>query len=216
MFSSGFVVVGVVDDVRMPGRQFLSRGYQVYQPPRPGGGLLSVVARTPLPSNELLGAVKRAITSVQPTPFIQTWTVGDVFLRNAFAPTRFAMALLGAFAVVALTLAAVGLYGVIAYSVTQRTREIGVRVALGARPREVTRLVVGGGLRLALGGALLGIAGAALSTRLLGAMLFGVDPMDPATFAAIATLVVAIAVLASYVPARRALRIDPIEALRTD
>jgi ABC-type antimicrobial peptide transport system permease subunit len=126
------------------------------------------------------------------------------------------MALLATFALVALVLSAVGLYGSISYSVGQRTREIGVRVALGADARAITGLVVGDGLRLAAAGALIGGIGAAVATRTLTTMLYGVTASDPLTFAAIVVLVVGIALLAAYVPARRASRIDPTEALRAD
>jgi ABC-type antimicrobial peptide transport system permease subunit len=141
---------------------------------------------------------------------------GEAYLRDSLAPTRFAMALLTAFAVIALVLASVGLYGVIAYGVTQRTREIGVRVALGADARAVTALVVGGGLRLAVLGVAIGTAAAVAATRVLESMLYGVSPADPPTLLAIALLVGVIALAASYIPARRALRIDPTEALRAD
>jgi ABC-type antimicrobial peptide transport system permease subunit len=108
------------------------------------------------------------------------------------------------------------LYGVISYGVTQRTKEIGVRVALGAEPTAVTRLVVGSGLRLAIAGVAVGAAGAVAATRALSGMLFGVSASDPSTFAAITLSVAAVALLASYIPARRASRIDPVEALRAD
>jgi len=126
------------------------------------------------------------------------------------------MALLVAFAAVALVLAVVGLYGVISYGVAQRTREIGVRVALGAEPSAVARLVIGSGLRLAAAGVAIGAAGAVAATRVLSGMLFGVSAVDPTTFAGTTLVVAAIALLASYLPARRALRIDPAEALRAD
>ena len=126
------------------------------------------------------------------------------------------MALLVAFAAVALILATVGLYGVISYGVAQRTREIGVRVALGAEPSAVAQLVVGNGLRLAVAGVAIGAVASVGATRALSGMLFGVSATDPATFVAITIVVAAIALLASYIPARRALRIDPIEALRGD
>jgi len=113
-------------------------------------------------------------------------------------------------------LAAIGLYGVIAYGGTQRTREIGVRVALGADPQAVTTLVVGGGFRLAVAGVVIGSGAAVAATRVLESMLYGVSPADPLTLVGIALLVAAIALVASYVPARRALRIDPTEALRAD
>ncbi len=210
-----FVVVGIAEDVRVPGTRQLARAAQVYQPPR-FLGLSSFIVRTETPAADLVPALRRAISSIEPTPFVQTTTVGEAFLRDSLAPTRFAMALLVAFAAVALTLAAIGLYGVISYGVAQRTREIGVRVALGAEPSAVARLIVGNGLRLAVAGLAIGAAAAVGSTRVLSGMLFGVSATDPATFLAITIVVAAIALLASYIPARRALRIDPVEALRAD
>ena len=129
---------------------------------------------------------------------------------------RFNMTVLIAFAGVALLLAAVGLYGVLAYSVSLRTREIGVRVALGADPRSVARLVVRQGLALALTGAAVGLAGALALTHLMESLVFGVKPTDPYTFALVAALLVAVAAAASYLPARRAARVDPMAALRAE
>ena len=129
---------------------------------------------------------------------------------------RFGAWLLGVFAGLALLLAAVGLAASIAWWVAQRTREIGVRMALGANPGRVTRLVVRRGLTLGLVGIVLGLAGAAASTRLLESWLYGVTPLDIPTFAGSATGVLAIAGLASYLPARRATRVDPVAALRGD
>ena len=121
-----------------------------------------------------------------------------------------------AFAVIALVLAAVGVYGVIAYSVAQRTREIGVRVALGAQRSNVLTLVLAHGAGLAGAGIGIGLAGALGVTRFLRAMLYGVSPFDPMSFVAVTFVLSAIALLASYVPARRAARVDPVEALRQD
>ena len=132
------------------------------------------------------------------------------------APTRFTLALLGAFAGVALFLAIVGLYGSIAYTVSQRTREIGIRIALGASAKTVTGLVVGDGLRLALVGVVIGAGTAAAASRTLSSLLYAVSASDPATFAAIAALIGAVTLAASYVPARRAARVDPVDALRSD
>jgi putative ABC transport system permease protein len=126
------------------------------------------------------------------------------------------MALIGVFALVALVLSAVGLYGVIAYAVAHRTREIGIRVALGADSASVSRLVLGEGLMLTVLGLGIGLVGAAFSTRALAALLFGLSPLDPVTFAVIAALLVVTTLLAAYVPARRALRIDPVDALRAE
>ena len=129
---------------------------------------------------------------------------------------RYSAVLLSALAALALLLAAMGTYGVIAYAVTARTREIGIRMALGARPRDVMQLVVGGGLRLALAGIVVGLGCAYASARLLSALLYGVTHTDAATFIAIAVLMAAVAALASYLPARRAMRVDPVVALRAE
>jgi putative ABC transport system permease protein len=124
--------------------------------------------------------------------------------------------MLSLFAAIAVALSAIGLFGVMAYLVAQRTREIGVRLALGATRAEVFRLIIGRGVVLASAGALLGIVGAAWLSRWLEAQLFSVSRVDPVTFAAVPVAMVAIAVLACYVPARRAMGVDPVIALRTD
>ena len=126
------------------------------------------------------------------------------------------LALLGTFAGVALVLAVVGLYGSIAYSVTQRTREIGIRIALGASSKAVTRLVVGDGVRLAVIGLVVGVGTAVAATRALSSLLYGVTAGDPTTFALIGGLVAVVALAASYLPARRAVRVDPVDALRAE
>jgi len=129
---------------------------------------------------------------------------------------RFRATLIAVFALLALVLAAVGVYGLISYTVTQRTREIGIRVALGAAPRQVLVPVVREGLVLAIAGVAIGLAGALAASRALSAFLFGVRATDPLTFGAVALLLLAVAVLASYVPSRRALKVDPIIALRAE
>jgi putative ABC transport system permease protein len=127
---------------------------------------------------------------------------------------RMVMALLGGFAGVALLLAALGIYSVLSYSVGQRRREFGVRVALGAQPADVVRLVVGGGARLAMVGIAVGLVAALLLTRLMIDLLFGVPAADPITFGAVSALLVATSLVACYVPARRAIRVNPVDVLR--
>jgi putative ABC transport system permease protein len=137
-------------------------------------------------------------------------------LGASIAQRRFNMILLTAFAVIALLLAASGLFGVMAYSVAQRTHEIGLRLALGAQPRDVLKLVVGNGMALALLGVAAGLVGAFTLTRLMSSLLFGVTPTDAATFALVSVGLLGVALLACYIPARRATRVDPLAALRQD
>jgi putative ABC transport system permease protein len=135
-------------------------------------------------------------------------------LAESIARQRFSMLLLGVFAGVALLLAAVGIYGVMSYSVAQRTHEIGIRMALGAETGAVLKLAVGYGLKLVIGGVLIGLVAAFALTRLMSSLLFGVTATDPATFALISLLLIVVAAIASYVPARRATKVNPIVALR--
>jgi putative ABC transport system permease protein len=219
-------VIGVVADIQLPNRHSFAPAANVYQPMPRRLGDVPVVLRTTLSKAEITAAIRgvvanydvrlRAASGFPYGAIVRSVTIGETFIRDQLAPSRFAMALLLAFAVIALLLSAVGLYGVIAYSVTQRTREIGVRVALGADGRNVHRLVVGEGLRLTSVGIAAGLLGAMAGTRLLAGLLYGVSPADPASFATIALLVAVIAFVASYVPARRAMRIDPVVALRVD
>ena len=134
-------------------------------------------------------------------------------VSESIAQRRFSMLLLGVFAGVALVLAGIGLYGVVSYTVSQRTREIGLRLAIGATPADVLKMVLGGGMKLAIIGVVVGLAGALALTSLIASLLFNVEPFDPASYAVTSVLLLAIAALACYVPARRATRVDPIAAL---
>ena len=207
-------VVGVVPDVHYPGYTAEVYENQVYETLRAQDGAGNLLVRTA--DSALVASAARRLAAAEPALGAPYMVSVSEAVEYGLAPERFAMALIGVFALVALVLSAVGLYGVIAYAVTHRTREIGIRVALGADPARVSRLVLGEGLMLTALGLGIGLVGAALSTRALGALLFGLSPLDPVTFAAIAALLVVTTLLAAYVPARRALRIDPIDALRAD
>jgi predicted permease len=177
---------------------------------------LTVVVRGNSEPAALTASVKKEIRELDPDlPVYQARTMADR-VDESLARRRFTMSLLGVFAGVALVLAAVGIYGVMAYLVSQGTREIGIRMALGATQRGILTLVVRQGMTLALTGVLTGLAGAFALTRFLRSLLFGVDATDPITFAGIAVLLAAIALLASYIPARRAARIDPMVSLRCE
>jgi putative ABC transport system permease protein len=175
-----------------------------------------VVIRSGADQGAVERMVKAALKTVDPDlPITQSRTMTQVF-GSSLARPRFSMALVGLFGVLALSLAAIGLYGVLSHAVAQRTREIGIRVALGAARREVLRLVVGQGMRLTLAGIAVGALGALAATRLLRSLLYGISPTDPVTYAALAALLTAVAFAACVVPAWRAARVDPIVALREE
>lgn len=162
--------------------------------------------------------ISQAINSVDPTLPVARFEPMTTFIANSFAlsESRFLAVLVGGFTTLALSLAAIGIYGILSYLVARRAHEIGVRMALGAQRADVLRMVIGEGLRLALIGLAIGIAGAFGLTRLLSSLLFDVKPADPATFVAVALLLTGVAVAACYIPARRAMRVDPMVALRYD
>jgi putative ABC transport system permease protein len=138
----------------------------------------------------------------------------ESYIDDARAPMRFNLILIAIFGIVALTLASVGLYSVMAYSVSQRSHELGIRIAVGASPCDILRLVLGQGIRLTLFGAAVGLLASLLVTRALASLLFGVSATDPVTFIAVPIVLALVAMLACYVPARRAMRVDPMIALR--
>jgi putative ABC transport system permease protein len=162
------------------------------------------------------GAVRAAVHEIDSAlPIFGMQTMSDTVADSLVRP-RFLSLLLGAFSVIALALAAVGIYGVMAYSVSQRTQEIGVRVALGARSSDVLKMVLGQGTKLAAVGVGIGLAGAFALTRVMSTLLFEVSVTDPATFAAVVALLAIVALLACYIPARRATKVDPLIALRCE
>ncbi len=214
--AESFTVVGVVGDVR---GEALDRApepeafFAHAQVPLPA---MSVVVRASGDPLALAGAVRRELSALDPDlPAPEFRTLEQVVAESVARP-RFLAGLLTLFAAAALSLAALGVYGLLSYAVAQRTREIGVRIALGARPRDVLEMVVRRALALAGAGVVLGLGGALTLTRLLESQLFGVGAGDPATLAAVVSLLGAAALLASLVPARRAARMSPLEALRAE
>ena len=175
---------------------------------------MTILARTNGDPQSQVASLRAALLQLDPNqPMYAVRTLENI-LANSTAPHRFNMLLLGLFAGLAFLLAVMGLYGVISYSVAQRTHEIGIRLALGARPGDVFRMVVGQGFLLVMIGVGVGLAGALAATRLMESLLFGVSATDPVTFAGVAALLTAVALVACYIPARRATRVDPMVALR--
>ena len=214
--NSWMEIVGVVGDMKLTGLQdeAMPAYYETYlQTPWPGSFL---VVRTASDPARLAQAVKKAIASVDPDLPVGRIHTMEALLSDSVAPTRFITLLLSVFGGVALLLAAVGVYGVISYRVTLKTHEIGIRMALGARPLDVARMVLSQGMSLTAGGVVLGLAGAVTLSRVLQGLLFGVAPNDPVTLVGSALLLAAVAGLACYLPARRAARVEPLVALRCE
>jgi len=179
-------------------------------------GALSLVVRARGDAASLAPAVKRAIWSVdKDQPIVRVATMDNVLAKSA-AQRRFALIVFEAFAIAALALAAIGIYGVLSGGVTERTRELGVRSALGATPGDIVRVVVQRGLGLAGFGVLLGLGGAMAASQTLVTLLFGITPLDPITYAGVVVLLVVVAAGACVVPARRAARVDPAITLRAE
>jgi predicted permease len=209
-------IVGVVGDVRARGLDF---------PPSPiiyvdyrqrgmnGNSTPTIIMRSTEPAGDIVSAARSIFHELAPNVPVKFSTFADE-MGGWLADRRFLLLLVGLFAAVALILAAVGLYGVVAFYVALRTQEIGVRIALGAQRSDVLRLVLGQGSRMAALGVVVGIGASLAISRLMSSLLFGISATDPLTFAGVALLVSLIALAASYIPARRALRVDPVKALR--
>jgi predicted permease len=208
------LVIGVVGDVKAEGlaAPSIPESYVPYAqlPFAP----MSVVVRTAVDPQNMVPALTKAVQSFdKDLPLLHIKTL-DEYVGDSFADTRFETVLLGAFAGLAFVLTTVGLYGVISYTVAQRTREVGIRLALGAERGAILKMIVKSGLLLASMGTGLGLALAFLLTRLIANLLYGVSPLDPLTFLSVPAALIAVAMLASYIPARRAARVDPMVALR--
>jgi putative ABC transport system permease protein len=211
-------VVGVVENARQ---------LDLVRQPRPaiylagmqdagtGDTVRDWVVRTGGDPSSVAPAVRRVVSAVDPTlPMTRVQTMERV-RTAALGREQFTLLLVGLFAVLALVLAAVGLYGVTAFAVAQRTRELGIRVALGATPADVVRLVLALGGRLVIAGLAIGTAASLGLSQLMSTMLFGIGARDPATFAGVAALLAGVSLVACYLPARRAIHVDPVTALRT-
>jgi len=208
-------IIGVVKDVRQFGLAADPK-LQIYLPyeqarffePR------ALIVRTDVDPMSLATMVRRTVWEIDKDQPVSDISSMEEIVSQSVARQRFSTLLLGVFASLALLLAAVGIYGVMSYSVAQRTHEIGIRIALGAQRSDVLKMTVGEGLRLVSTGLVIGLAGALILTRLMSSLLFGVSANDPTTFITISVILVSVAVLASYVPALRATRVDPMFALR--
>lgn len=208
-------VVGVVGDVRH-GALEQKASLEMYFPMAQNldWGSPDLVVRAKLPVESLVPSVRSALQNVDPDLPNSEFQTLQQLVDQAVSPRRFVTSVLGGFSFLALILASLGIYGVISYSVTQRTNEIGVRIALGARTPAVLKLIIGQGAKLTMIGLGIGLGAAVGLTRLLSSLLFGVSAIDPLTFLAIALLLVSVALLACYIPARRATKVDPMVALR--
>jgi ABC-type antimicrobial peptide transport system permease subunit len=177
---------------------------------------LLIAVRSSSDPAQLANQFRLAVRQLDPQLAVADLRLMDQIADAALSTQRFSLFLIGLFALLALVLATFGMYGVISYSVNQRMHEFGLRMALGARPWDLLRLILGQGLALSIAGAALGLICAAGVTRLLGALLYGVKATDPVTFAAVALLALATTTLACYVPARRAASADPMHSLRSE
>jgi hypothetical protein len=213
-----YTVVGIVRDVRSRGLTRIPRAeaWLRQELSDEGGPRFYVVARFSGASGPLTKALRDAVRAIDPEQALGDVKTMAERVGSSVTQERFSAFLLTLFAALALTLAVLGVYAVMAYTVAQRTREIGVRMALGAAARDVVALVFSRGFRLIGAGLVIGLAGSLIGSRLLGALLFAVSATDPSTFGAVAAIQTAVAAIALYLPARRASRLHPAVALRTE
>jgi putative ABC transport system permease protein len=211
-------VVGIVADIQH--RTLLEADtadpdifFPIYQQPAQA---FAVLARTSGDVAPVVAAIREAVHSLNAAVPIFEVTTGEELVARQTSRTRFSSVLLGGFALVALTLTMVGIYGVTAYAVSRQTRQVGIRMALGATRGDVLRLVLRGGLAFIIAGLALGTLAALALTRLLSSLIYGVSATDPATFAAVTGILGAVALAACFIPAARATRIDPVVALRSE
>jgi predicted permease len=208
-------VLGVVGRVKMEGLAQDSKRVQGYFPflQLPAGDMTVIVKGSTDP-NQLVSSIRQQVKQIDPDQPIYSVRTMDEIKSESVSGERLNLTLLSLFAGIALVLAIVGIYGVMSYSVTQRTHEIGIRMAIGAQPSDVFKMIIGQGMLLAIGGVFCGLVGAFGLTRLMASMLFGIEPTDPLTFASIALLLTVVALVACYVPGRRATKVDPVVSLR--
>jgi putative ABC transport system permease protein len=209
-------IIGVVADVKRYGleAEAQSDSYHSYLQCKKMYEEQELVVRTAGDPLKWAPAIRQQVWAIDAEQPVESVMSMEQRLAKSLAPRRFQMALFGLFAAVALVIATVGIYGVISYAVSQRTHEIGIRMALGAQTRDVLRIVLWRGMILTLIGVAIGLAAALALTRVMKSLLFEVSATDPATFAAVALLLIGVALIASYIPARRATKVDPLQALR--
>jgi putative ABC transport system permease protein len=207
-------IIGIVGDARYDKLEGDLRPMVYWTPPQLSYPSMTLVIRAANNPEGLAAAAAREIQGIDKDQPISDVRTMESWIAESVARTRFGTLLLSAFAAAALILAAVGIYGVMSYSVSRRRNEIGVRIALGAQARDVLRLVIRQGMTLVFAGMGLGLLGALALTRVISSLLYGVSATDPPTFAAIALLLAGVSLVACYIPARRATRLDPIVALR--
>jgi putative ABC transport system permease protein len=211
-----FTIIGVVGDVRSRGLD-LPPDPQMYRSILQTSDLASdLVVRTTVDPASLAALVDREIRAIDPDLPLYASGSMEELIGETLSQRRFSMLLLSAFGVMASLLSGIGIFGVAAFLVQQRTGEIGVRVALGAARRDIFKLVIGEGLNLAILGVVVGLAGAFAGTRLIAGLLYGISAIDAPTFAGVSILIVGVAGFGCYIPARRAMRIDPMVALRNE